>query len=347
MKRFRRLSAPGASALSIWELEGAVSALRELFAGGLPDESRPLRLDRESLPFDEALLWSREGGAEADLRLECHLHGGHGVAAAFRAWLSQAGWQEIHAAPTAEEERLRNATSPLAAKVALRHLEGGFRKEMQRVAALPSEARAKALAAMRGWSAWGEVLGATPMVLLAGPPNSGKSTLLNLWQEAELVTAHPGAGTTRDAVSTRLHLGQGDARFLVHLVDSAGLGRTGESLEREAMDWTRELLPRAWRVLWVLDHAHPPEPEVLERVMARREQDLVLLNRIDLPAGWKPQAHGLSPDLHGHQGEGPAWPQRIEARLLEDLGPVPDAEAWVPLEEGQRRALAQLQQDRD
>ncbi|MGB0952446.1 MAG: GTPase [Planctomycetota bacterium] len=338
MSTFRRLSGAGASALSIWELSGSLEQQQALFGDRLPQASRPLRLDRKSLPFDEALLWAREDGA-----LECHLHGGFGVAAAFRAWLEERGWQEREQGLSP----LCRATSPLAARVALAQEDGRGERALDQAESLHGAERAAACAALQDGLVWAERLHLPPRLVLAGAADVGKSSLFNLWHQASLATTASGAGTTRDPVAARLGLGKGWDRFHVDLIDSAGLGEPKDALDAAAMDMTRQAIAEAWCVLWVLDAATPPESAVLEALGKRRPQDLLLLNRTDRRRTWSPKEFGLKPDLRGFLGEGKLWIRRIEAKLLKRFGPVPSADAVVLQKGAQRRRLEALLQSTD
>jgi tRNA U34 5-carboxymethylaminomethyl modifying GTPase MnmE/TrmE len=62
--------------------------------------------------------------------------------------------------------------------------------------------------------------GEVPQVVLAGPPNAGKSTLFNALVGAEAAIASPVAGSTRDIVSARVRWFGRD----LELMDTAGLG---------------------------------------------------------------------------------------------------------------------------
>jgi tRNA modification GTPase len=85
-------------------------------------------------------------------------------------------------------------------------------------------------------------------VVLAGPPNTGKSTLFNvLVREAAAITS-PVAGTTRDVIERPVAFG--GVPFL--LVDTAGLHEAGgDTIEAIGMDRAREQLERADIVLWL------------------------------------------------------------------------------------------------
>jgi tRNA modification GTPase len=91
----------------------------------------------------------------------------------------------------------------------------------------------------------GELLREGALVVLAGRPNAGKSSLYNalVGEERAIVTDEPG--TTRDALIASVELGG----FPFRLVDTAGLREAGEPVERIGIEVTRRFLERADVVL--------------------------------------------------------------------------------------------------
>jgi tRNA modification GTPase len=88
-------------------------------------------------------------------------------------------------------------------------------------------------------------------VVLAGPPNAGKSSLFNalLGRDAAIVT--PIAGTTRDRIDAIVHR---DGRTFT-LVDTAGLTETDDPVEREGVVRSHAAMAVADVVLWLGDPA--------------------------------------------------------------------------------------------
>ncbi|WP_095013310.1 tRNA uridine-5-carboxymethylaminomethyl(34) synthesis GTPase MnmE [Tsuneonella mangrovi] len=85
-------------------------------------------------------------------------------------------------------------------------------------------------------------------VVLAGPPNVGKSSLFNVLLENEAAITSPTAGTTRDVIERSVAF-EGIA---FTLVDTAGLHEaTDDAIEREGIDRARSALDRADLVLWL------------------------------------------------------------------------------------------------
>ncbi|HYA38975.1 MAG TPA: tRNA uridine-5-carboxymethylaminomethyl(34) synthesis GTPase MnmE [Candidatus Methylomirabilis sp.] len=116
-------------------------------------------------------------------------------------------------------------------------------------------------------------------VVLAGPPNAGKSSLLNALARTEAAIVSPIPGTTRDVLRERIHL---DGMPL-HVVDTAGLRESRDEIESEGIRRARQQMERADRVLLVLDDAVgaglPSEvlkhvPPALPRTVIRNKTDL-------------------------------------------------------------------------
>jgi len=114
-------------------------------------------------------------------------------------------------------------------------------------------------------------------VAVIGPPNVGKSSLVNALAgyQRSLVSAVPG--TTRDVVSTRLAVDG----WPVELLDTAGLRTQAASLEEQGIALARDAAETADFCLWVLDAStrpvwpHSPNPALR-----------LLVNKTDLPAAW-------------------------------------------------------------
>ncbi|MFA6044569.1 MAG: GTPase [Phycisphaerales bacterium] len=79
----------------------------------------------------------------------------------------------------------------------------------------------------------GHVRETEPLVVLAGPPNAGKSTLFNAMLGRERAVAAPVAGTTRDVLIEPLTLTDGARQISVRLADVAGLDEDGEAATSE------------------------------------------------------------------------------------------------------------------
>jgi len=121
-------------------------------------------------------------------------------------------------------------------------------------------------------------------VVLTGPPNSGKSTLLNLLAGRQKAIVTDIKGTTRDWVEAACQI----APLSVTLIDTAGLdeqpSEPQRTVEQAAREKTTEILDRADLVLLVLDGSGPADDlsnELLDRICDK--QVITVLNKSDLP----------------------------------------------------------------
>lgn len=314
----------------------------------MPLQVGKVTLTRNSFAFDEALCWCRAvaDSEHAESVVEVHLHGGFGVAAALREFLSSKGWNEIEthsvvAATPDQADHLAflNATSPLAARIFSARLQQPWALELQRICQLPAALRQQQIAELQRWNAWGQVLAQPPSLLIAGPPNAGKSTLFNAWLQEHRVTANEAAGTTRDLVSAPLQLGSGAEAFVVDLIDSAGVWQQAEGIDKAAVQMTERALVSAWRVIWVFDAAAAPSPQVLASLALRPPDDLLVVNRCDQEASWRAEEVLPRPFLRGELRSQASLLAALEQQLLQQLGDAPPVGQVVAVNAAERAQL--------
>ena len=135
----------------------------------------------------------------------------------------------------------------------------------------------------------GKSLYAPPHVLLIGPVNAGKSSLLNALLGFGRVLVDPRAGTTRDAVSVETVIDG----FPLRLSDTAGVREGAGRLEKEGIGRIAPLLDKADLLLTVYDITAPGTDPVAEftralcaagGVFPRGETpSLLVLNKCDIP----------------------------------------------------------------
>jgi tRNA modification GTPase len=95
-------------------------------------------------------------------------------------------------------------------------------------------------------------------VVLAGPPNSGKSTLINLLSQRDVAIVSPIAGTTRDRIEATVV-----RNGLVYiLTDTAGLTVSDDPVERIGVERAEGSILRADLLLWLGDEV-PPRADAL------------------------------------------------------------------------------------
>ncbi|PPD46536.1 MAG: tRNA uridine-5-carboxymethylaminomethyl(34) synthesis GTPase MnmE [Methylocystis sp.] len=85
------------------------------------------------------------------------------------------------------------------------------------------------------------------LVMIMGPPNAGKSTLLNALARRDLAIVSPTPGTTRDMIEAHLDLDGLPVTF----VDTAGLREAADEIERIGVDRVLERVETADLVLWL------------------------------------------------------------------------------------------------
>ncbi len=122
----------------------------------------------------------------------------------------------------------------------------------------------------------------TVRVAVLGPPNAGKSSLLNRLAASERAIVHHEPGTTRDTVGVTVRKGA----TWFHLVDTAGLAEKAlDGLDDEAMRRARETARICDLLILVVDGA-APLPDDLSRVaqLAGGRPVLRVANKSDLPA---------------------------------------------------------------
>ncbi|HJU31401.1 MAG TPA: tRNA uridine-5-carboxymethylaminomethyl(34) synthesis GTPase MnmE [Hyphomicrobiaceae bacterium] len=123
----------------------------------------------------------------------------------------------------------------------------------------------------------GEVIREGFRIVLAGPPNVGKSSLLNALAKRDVAIVSEEAGTTRDVVEVKLDI---EGMPLV-ISDTAGIRESAGKVEQEGI---RRALGRAREadlVLWMVDASNldaPAHPEI----EVRADKMLVVVNKFDL-----------------------------------------------------------------
>ncbi|MEN9343730.1 MAG: hypothetical protein RLZZ453_517 [Chlamydiota bacterium] len=114
-----------------------------------------------------------------------------------------------------------------------------------------------------------------PSICLVGPPNAGKSSLLNALLGKEQAIVTPIAGTTRDVLESTLKWG--DLHF--RLLDTAGLRKTEEIIEQEGIRRSHQAILKADIVLCVLDATLTVPEEIIDSLPL--EKTIVIWNKVD------------------------------------------------------------------
>ncbi|ARP99049.1 tRNA uridine-5-carboxymethylaminomethyl(34) synthesis GTPase MnmE [Pseudorhodoplanes sinuspersici] len=191
----------------------------------------------------------------------------------------------------------------VAADVTSRSLEA-VRALQQEIAAVLAEGRR------------GERMREGLVVAIAGPPNAGKSTLLNKIARRDVAIVSPYAGTTRDVIEVHLDL----EGFPVTLLDTAGIREATDPVEQEGVARARARAAEADLVLWLMENegANPvSRPDSPETWTVRTKIDL----GSDQSAGYRAEeyAGGSSRPEQRHFYELSAVSGEGVDRLLTDL----------------------------
>ena len=119
-------------------------------------------------------------------------------------------------------------------------------------------------------------------VALVGLPNVGKSSLLNAFLGKDRAIVTPVPGTTRDVIEEEVSFGGVVFRFM----DTAGMGKAKDIVEKEGVERTQRCLEGADMVLVVLDVSRPLMAGDFDLIKAAASKGVVILNKIDLPRAW-------------------------------------------------------------
>jgi tRNA modification GTPase len=112
------------------------------------------------------------------------------------------------------------------------------------------------------------------VVAIAGPPNVGKSTLMNQLARREVAIVSPHAGTTRDIIEVQLDLDG----YPVTMIDTAGIRATEDPVEQEGVRRARARAAEADLVLWLV------EDDLADHAVGSAAPVWMVRNKIDLNA---------------------------------------------------------------
>jgi tRNA modification GTPase len=324
------LTPPAAGAIATVEVRGlrAWESARRLFKPA----GRPLPLAPDlgrywfgTLGSDEVVLTATAADA-----VEVHCHGGRRVVRwVIEQFLTHGCAEATADGPTnAATDLLQRAPTLRTASVLLDQSHGAFAAEVRRVLALLESDPQSAYDPLRRLAALGDTVGRHLVepwkVVVAGPPNVGKSSLVNALAGYQRSVVSEVAGTTRDAVSVRTAFDG----WPVELIDTAGL-RGAAGLEAEGIDRARRVLKAADLVVWVMDAStHEPtypDAETEGAVGLPTALWVLAMNKADRSVGWPPNQPPGAIHLSAATGANvPLLADWITSRLVPDP-PAPGA----------------------
>ncbi len=176
-------------------------------------------------------------------------------------------------------------------------------------------------------------------VVIAGPPNVGKSSLLNCLAEREAAIVTEIAGTTRDLLSEHLRI---DGMPL-NVIDTAGLREGGDPIEREGMRRALKAMRSADRILLVLDSREPGVGEALVAQLPIGIPVTRIYNKIDLldrPPGIAETSNTAVVHLSAKTGAGI---DLLKFHLKRSMGFEAEVEDALAARRRHLKALAQAQ----
>ena len=261
----------------------SVSDFPALFDRALPEPGRArfaLLQDAAGAVIDEVVLTRLRSGG-----LEIACHGGNGVREAVTAALRSHGLVALAQDPNGESALWQELATCVHPAAVLAHCSG----------AVPT---------------WQRFMTRLPKVLITGPSNAGKSTLLNAWVGHQRALAGPIAGTTRDLLAAQVQC----YGWNLEIIDSAGLRETSDVLEAAGQDLVAAAREWADVVIYCL-----PADFVGEQRHFRAD-DMVLRTKIDLhtaPAGGSALVWAAAP--HVSEAQSAAYLVQLSRQVLQRL----------------------------
>ena len=120
-------------------------------------------------------------------------------------------------------------------------------------------------------------------VVIAGIPNAGKSSLLNLLLNDDKAIVSDIPGTTRDIIEDTLELDG----YLYRFIDTAGLRESADKVESIGIERAKERMRTAKIVIWLYDPTAPlqPQQQELQNLLTDNPDSsiIILRNKSDLP----------------------------------------------------------------
>ena len=251
----------------------------------------PSDIAGEQIATSEQVVVCRTG----EHAVEVHCHGGTAMSRSLLETLKAAGCQVVsfdawkpgegdvsHAIGSEAEAALLHSTTDRAAAVLLDQLNGAwlgllaqFRKHAiqdQRSAAV--ELLAKTLS----WTDLGLHLSKPWRIVLAGPPNVGKSSIINALTGQEKSIVHAQAGTTRDWLDASTAIDG----WPVQLTDTAGVRESSDGIEQAGVERAWSQIDLADLVVIVVD-MQVGWTDTHDQLLARApDKSLIVQNKLDL-----------------------------------------------------------------
>ncbi|MEX0818554.1 MAG: GTPase, partial [Pirellulaceae bacterium] len=346
-----RLTPQGRGAVAVISVAG-VNAVEQVDQHFVSAAGKPLA----SFPLDRIIFgrWEQRDGSGEEIvvcrtgecSLEVNCHGGVAAARAIINALVADGGIEQSASTWATGRSddciqaeawlaLADARTERAAAILLDQYRGALRQAIEAVIQqLESNELVAATQRLTTLLERGEIglhLTTPWRVVLVGPPNVGKSSLVNclLGYQRSIVFDQPG--TTRDLLSAPTAF----EGWSMELTDTAGLRDGGDAIEVEGVSRATSFLTKADLTVLVFDATCEWEPEH-ERLVAENPKSVLVFNKCDLRAAPRSDARFLATSALTGRGAGELMQMIVKRLVRLELMPG-DA---VPFTPGQVETIA-------
>jgi tRNA modification GTPase len=190
----------------------------------------------------------------------------------------------------------------------------------------------------------GHLLRAGALVVIAGCPNAGKSSLLNTLLGKDRAIVSPIAGTTRDMIEEGVVLDG----IPLRLMDTAGLRETNSLVEQEGVARAHHALEQADLVIYLIDSSRPIDeqhPRLFAKIQTHDPSRIMfVLNKIDLPLQVDSAALAQLPDVLRISLRTGAGLPEFKAALVKHLGVERQAPVHPTVTERHSAELVQADQ---
>ncbi len=339
---FRELTAQGRGAIAVVAVSGR-DALRVV------DECFSAAAKRPLLQLaDRPIIYGRWNSTDEDLVIvlggdvvEIHCHGGTAVVAAITSDLAAAGARPAAHQPAtnslvAEIELALQSCRTQRTAACLLQLHGVW-SEMDREKSLAPDTAARAIELRK----FGQHLIEPWNIVLCGPPNAGKSSLINAISGFERAIVHATAGTTRDVIQQQTAIDG----WPVVMSDTAGIRDAKSEIEKEGVKRARHQIENADLVLFIFDMTDTPQSieAFLDSTLPLvQNRYLLVFNKLDLAGqgNRKPVAREPSVAVSASTGDGL---NELQQQISDILVPtVPDLSLPLPVGEFQLQFLEKV-----
>ena len=162
----------------------------------------------------------------------------------------------------------------------------------------------------------GQIIRSGLSVVLAGPVNAGKSTLLNCLAHRSAAIVSPLPGTTRDSIEVGLEI----AGLSVAVTDTAGWRQTNDPIEKEGIERAKQAAKEADVLVVVVDGSQSGwSADVSEIITWGSQKSLILLNKSD---------EGIVADHKQHSSDHFSEEDMLSVSAKDGIG-LSEFESWL------------------